>query len=219
MLCKIECLYSIATMLYKTVTIILERANRAVNAVIAQQAAAARMMMASQALQTCREQNNPYLPGNSLFGPTLSTRWGPDPCLTQEKELAAATTAHEEAQATAQISAAPTPQSPHAALAPQLSSTFDLGDELNPAVPVTEFITPDPSLNNMWSPKSIEDVMIAIAAEMEQQTGTIDEDELERLHKNVTILYSWIPQKGVHRKKRYKFEPNNLNWIGVWVPK
>nr|WPD49023.1 MAG: nonstructural protein 2 [Protoparvovirus sp.] len=192
--------------------IILERATRAVNAVIARQAQAARVLLAAQNLQQCREQNNPYAPGNFLLGPSLSQRWGPDPCLTQEKELA-------EAQLLAsQIAGAPTPAAPHAAVAPELSDSFDLNQNLDPSIPETEFITPDPCLNNMWSPDSIEQIMNEIWEEMEQQGGGSDQ-EMETLLQNITTLLLWVPKKGIKRNKKYQFHPNNQKWIGHWAPK
>lgn len=202
--------------------ILVERVNMAVNAVIAAEAAAARQMMAAQALADCREQNNPYLPGNAgILGPTRSQMWGPDPCLTQEKELAAATIANQAAQAAAQITGAPTAQALQAAVAPQLSETETLDDLLNPAIPETEFVTPDSSLENMWSPGSIEETMIKIAEELEKsgEMGPEEEKEMEVIYENATILLNyWCWNPPAKKRKRYKFLPNNQNWIGKWTP-
>ncbi|UOH27079.1 nonstructural protein 2 [Galliform chaphamaparvovirus 17] len=204
--------------------ILLERANIAVNALIAKQAAAARLLVASQSLAKCREQNNPYLPGNSgPFGPSRAQLYGPDPCLTQEKELAGATTAHMEAVALAQKSAAPTAQDLQAAPAPQLSSSYDVPDT-DPAVPETEHIVPAPALNNTWSPNSLLEIMDMIAQEIEtSDPGWLTDaemiDQLEIIYRQGLAFLHWLP--GLYPtkpRKPYKYQPKNENWIGKWAP-
>ncbi|UOH27038.1 nonstructural protein 2 [Galliform chaphamaparvovirus 7] len=204
----------------------LELVNIAANAVIAQQAAAARLLMASQALAECRQQNNPYLPENmGIFGPNVrQLMYAPDPCETQEKELAGATTAHAEAVALAQRSNAPTAQDLQAAPAPQLSSSFDINDT-NPAIPDVEFITPSPSLENMWSPTSLDEVMAMIAEELERQSpgSTSSSDIMEQLNiieENIVCFLSWNPwDKQAKKRKRYQYLPKNEGWIGSYLPK
>lgn len=206
----------------KIVCIPLERANIAANALIAQQAAAARLLMASQALAECREQNNPYLPGNSLFGPTRTQMWGPDPCQTQMKELAGATTAHQDAVALAQRSAAPTAQDLAAAPAPQLSETFSAGSD--PAIPETELVPPSPALSNMWSPDTVLEIMNMLAEQMEiDQPGSTSssdmEEEMELIYSNMVAFLSWdCWEKPKRRRKRFVYQPNNQDWIGRWIP-
>ncbi|QGJ83205.1 nonstructural protein 2 [Peafowl parvovirus 2] len=179
--------------------------------------------MASQSLAQCREQTNPYLPGNSLFGPTRQMMYGPDPCETQEKELAGATTAHLEAVALAQRSAAPTAQDVQAAPAPQLSSTFDPPD-IDPAIPPTEQVIPSPDLNNMWSPDTLQEIMDMIAEEMEIiQPGSTSsseaEEQMEIVWDQMVTFLHWVPR--FHPRKRkpgFQYLPKNQDWIGKWVP-
>ncbi|UOH27066.1 nonstructural protein 2 [Galliform chaphamaparvovirus 13] len=202
----------------------LELVNLAANAVIAKQAAAARLALASQSLAQCREQTNPYLPGNSgPFGPTRAQLYGPDPCLEQEKELAAATTAHQDAVALAQRSAAPTPQDLQSAPAPQLSSTWDVNDT-DPGIPISEFLVPVPMLNNSWSPDSLDDVLAAIAMELEEIApgSTSDsevEEQMEIIRENMVSFLLWSPWDRKPRKRKpFQYRPNNKDWIGRWVP-
>lgn len=201
----------------------LERVNLAANAVIVQQAAAARLLMASQALAECREANNPYLPGNSLLGPSRAQMWGPDPCLTQEKELAAATIDNQAAQSAAQIAGASDQATPTAAVAPQLTETWDFPGN-DPAVPITEFETPSPALSNMWSPDSLLEIMEMIANQLEQdQEGSTQEnaiiEELEIIRKQMIAFLQWQWQDHPKpRKHRFQYLPKNQKWIGRWVP-
>nr|WOX03048.1 nonstructural protein 2 [Psittaciform chaphamaparvovirus 6] len=226
MLSKIECGYLHLIILFKILLIVAERVNLAVNAVIAREAAAARLLLASQALAQCRRETNPYLPENrGILGPTRAQLYGPDPCQTQEKELAGATTEHQAAVALAQRSAAPTPQDTQSAPAPQLSDTFWMNNpNQDPSIPVSEDIPPDPSLANMWSPTSLLETMEMIAAEMEVQeegSSSISEnlDELELIFENGAVLLQWDCWKKPKRgRKPYNFQPNNAEWVGQWVP-
>nr|WQF62314.1 MAG: nonstructural protein [Pigeon-associated parvo-like virus] len=214
---KIVCFYTNSNTKLNLPIILLDHANAAVNAVIAQEAAAARQAMAAQALAECRQQNNPYLPGNSgILGPNRAQMYGPDPCESQKEALA------EASQALAQINAPPTAAAPQAAAAPQLSETDDMQIELlNPAIPETEGIVPDPALSNMWSPQSIEDTMMRIAEELEKQ-GQIGDQEMEQLDEiasNMTYLLSyWCWEKPKRQRKRYQFLPKNQGWLGKWAP-
>ncbi|UOH27050.1 nonstructural protein 2 [Galliform chaphamaparvovirus 10] len=225
-LCVIACISSSSTILLKIPIIILELVNMAANAVIAQQAAEARLLMASQALAECREQNNPYLPGNTgPFGPNIrQLMYAPDPCETQEKELAGATTDHAAAVALAQSSNAPTAQDIQSAPAPQLSSSFDVNN-LDPAIPETEWISPSPSLVNMWSPTSLDQVLAEVAMELENiQPGSSSSSdismELDTIRENITCFLSWDPwNRPVRKRKRYQYIPNNQGWIGFYVPR
>ncbi|TRZ05897.1 hypothetical protein HGM15179_021209 [Zosterops borbonicus] len=155
-----------------------ERLNSAVNAVIAEQAAAARVLLASQALAECRQQNNPYLPGASLFGPTRSQMYGPDPCLEQEKELAEA----QAAKAAAQISNAPTEQNTAVAPAIQLADTWDSSELFQPDTMNVDL----PELESMWSPTSVEEILDMIAGNLGEEGG--EDEELERLMAAVEII-------------------------------
>ncbi|AHF54688.1 NP [turkey parvovirus 2] len=200
----------------------VELVNIAANAVIAQQAAAARLLMASQALAECREQNNPYLPGNSLFGPTRAQMWGPDPCEQQEQDLASATADHQASVQLAQKSSAPTPQDIQSAPQPQLSSTWST--EYDPSIPLTEFLVPSPALMSEWSPTSLQEVLDMLAIEMEDissgsSTSSEVQEAMEVVQENMMCFLLWdpwdIPPK---KRKRYRFQPKNASWIGKWVP-
>ena len=198
--------------------------NIAVNAVIAKQAAAARLALASQSLAECREQTNPYLPGNSgPFGPSRAQLYGPDPCLEQEKEYAAATVEHQDAVALAQKSNAPTPQDLQSAPAPQLSSSWDINDT-DPGIPISEFLVPQPFLNNSWSPTDLDQIMADIAMELEAQApGSTSDSEVEEhmdiIRHNMTCFLLWNPwDKPVRKRKKFQYNPKNKDWIGRWLP-
>lgn len=187
----------------------------AVNAAIVKQAAAARLAMASQALRECREQNNPFLPGNSLFGPTRTQMWGPDPCQTQEKDLA------EAAQAAAQISAAPTLQNQEVNPAPELSITST--DHEGSQIP--EFQTLDPTVQNMWSPDSVLEVMDQIVAELDgispessSPSESIQQElaEVQQDMELVTMFLCW--GKPPAKRRRYQFLPKSAKWLGRFLP-
>lgn len=202
-----------------------ERANIAANALVVQQAAAARLLMSAQALAECREQTNPYLPGNmGLLGPTRQQMWGPDPCATQEKDLADATAQNVAAQQAAQIQNAPNMQDLQVAPAPQLVQTYDPLDPLRPDIPETEMIVPSPQMSMTWSPTSLLEVMDALAAEMEARSPansltSEDLEELFRIHMNLIALCHWDCGYPTHkRKKRYQYLPDNQDWIGKWLP-
>lgn len=198
--------------------IILDVANAAANAVIAQQAAAARLALASQAYATCREQTNPYLPGNAgLFGPSRAQMWGQDPCQEQEQELIEA---QEAARALSQV--AGEPQAAQTPPAPQLSQTADpqLPD---PAIPESEFHVQDPTLENMWSPDTVLEVMDMIAAAMEEERPGSSESEeaiqeLEQMYHRMVAFLSWNWMECQAPKKRLKFNPKNQEWIKKWLP-
>nr|WDQ28112.1 nonstructural protein 2 [Bird parvovirus] len=179
--------------------------------------------MASQNLARCREENNPYLPGRNPFGVPPRLMWAQDPCETQEKELAGATTAHAEAVAAAQISNAPTAQDLPSAPAPQLSDSWDIA-ATNPVIPETEFQVPSPNQQNNWSPTTVLEVLDMIAAEMEiQEAGSSSssevQEEMEIILDNMTAFQAWWAWGPVKRTRaRYQYNPKNANWIGKWLP-
>ncbi|QEJ80803.1 NP [avian chapparvovirus BR_DF10] len=197
--------------------------NIAANAVIAEQAAAARLLLAQQNLARCREENNPFLPGRNPFGVPTKLMWAPDPCTTQEKELAGATTAHADAVAAAQVSNAPTAQDLPSAPAPQLSDSWDTA-ATNPAIPESEFTVPNPSVQNSWSPTTVMEILDMIAQEMEaQEAGSSSNasivEEMDTLEQNIIAFQQWWAWGPVKRTKcKFQFNPKNANWIGKWVP-
>lgn len=198
--------------------IVVERVNIAVNAVIAEQAAAARLLMASQALAACREQNNPYLPRNFPLGPPRSLMYGPDPCSAEEEALAGATAAHQEAQQAAQIANAPAAAAVQVAPAVQMSDTWDSSELFDPTTMNVEI---PHQLDSMWSPTSIEDVMEMIALQMEVDEGlnVSSDEEMEIIYTNMIALIHWSPAYKTHKRKGAQVHLKNNEWIGTWLPK
>nr|WOX03039.1 nonstructural protein 2 [Psittaciform chaphamaparvovirus 4] len=230
---EIECGFMNSNTNVKINPLHAERANIAANAVIAKQAAAARLLMASQALSKCRAETNPYLPGNSgPFGPTRQQLWGPDPCQEQMDELKGATTENAAAVAAAQRSNAPTAQDVQAAPAPQLSDAWVGQPMLDPAIPETEMIVPSPGQDNDWSPTTVLEVMEMLAAALpdeqeEMETGEGGStsssqsiwSELDLIFENMIAYQSWDSWKPPIRvRARYQYLPNNAAWIGSWLP-
>lgn len=220
MLLETECGYFHGNNKLKTLTIVLELLNTAVNAIIAKQAAEARQLLAAEALAQCRQETNPYLPTNNLFGPTRQQMWGPDPCLQQQEELAQADLQLR------QISNMPTLQNIGAQPAPQLSSTLPLDQPspIDPALPISETVTPDPQQESMWSPSSIESTMNKIWDQLQQVSpGSVTsqsiEEEMEIVYQQLVILMSWCPEKPPVRQSKFLYDPKNKDWINSWVPK
>lgn len=213
---KIECGNSHLTITAKMNSILLERLNIAANALIAEQAAAARLLLASQALADCRERTNPYLPGNNPLGAPRNVMYCPDPCQEEEEALRGATQEHQAAQQAAQVSAAPDPAAATAAAAVQMSNTWEPSEFFDPVIMNADV----PSLESMWSPTSLEDVMEALAVQMEVESlGGDMEEEMEIVRKNMTALLMWSPSHPTKaRKKRYALTLNNAEWVGLWVP-
>lgn len=203
----------------------LEQVNQAANAVIAAEAGAARVLLAAQNLDQCRRENNPYQPGNFLLGPPRNLMWAQDPCHQEEAELASATADHQAAQQLAQISGAPTPADPSAAVAPVLSDTYDMNMAFDPIVPETEFTTPSPSLSNQWSPDSILNALALVQEQMEVMypdtcSSSETSEEMELILEDIQNLGRWCPWDRPLRRprKKYQYLPKNKNWIGKWVP-
>lgn len=207
---KIECGYSHSIKLCKIVLIHLERLNLAVNAAIVSEAAAARLVLAGQALAECRQQNNPYLPGNSPLGPSRAQMYGPDPCMEQEKELAEA----QAAQAAAQISNAPTQQNLGSAPHVQLADTWDSSELYQP-----DTINADlPELESVYSPMRVQEVVHEILQKLGEEPTDEELMELEILEENMRAVSLWIPLPLRQTKKRYQLKLRNPGWVGKWVP-
>lgn len=194
-----------------------ERLNQAANAAFAKEAAAGRLLAAQQAYARCREENNPYLPGNSLFGPTRAQMWGPDPCQEQMNELAGATRENEQAAQLAQIQAAPTPQNIASAAAVQLADTWDNSELLDPVIMNVDL----EAVQNMWSPSSIEETMEAILMDLDLNVLSDEEmEDLDRIHQNMIALIHWDPGYPTKPTKvRLQLLPKKKGWIGSWMPK
>lgn len=210
-------------------------ATQAANAVAAREAAAARFLLTSEQLAKCREENNPY--NHWFLGPAQDVSWAldaPDPCREQWIQ---ATQAHEELQKAeqnlsgsttgsiphvqaGQQSNAPTSQDLAAAPAPQLATSGDPVGITDPAIPVSEYTVPDPGMDSMWSPSSIEDVMMQIAEELDAQGMEVDRqiltslDLIEDNMRTYARWWSWTPG----RRAGIKWKPKNQSWVGKWVP-
>lgn len=195
---------------------ILELVNIAANARIAEQAAEARMLLASQALAQCRAENNPYLPGNNPLGLGRQHMYGPDPCLDQERDLASATAEHQAAQQAAQIANAPAQSSTAAAPAVQMSDTWDPSELFDPVILNVDM---SPSLQCMWSPTAVEDVMESLAVAMDlEQAGNEVWEEMEVVWNNMFSLIHWDPDHPTKPRKGFVLKPKNSGWMNHWVP-
>lgn len=198
-----------------TLNIFVERVNIAANALIAKQAADAKLLLAAQQLAECREQTNPWLPGNSPFGPPQRAMWAPDPCAEQVEAVREAETLQQAAAALTRPSPATGTQDLTQQPVAQLSQT-NISDILyDPTQTEAEFA---PNLENWWSPTSIEDVMIRLAEEMGGM-GEEDEEEMELVYNNLVTLIHWSWQGPPKRKrKKYKLNLENVKWTS-WLVK
>nr|QSH48280.1 NP [Chufflevirus sp.] len=213
---RTECGLLISHTNAKMSIIILERVNIAANALIAEQAAAARMLLASQALAQCRAENNPYTPGNNPLGLGRQQMYGPDPCLDQERDLASATAEHQAAQQAAQIANAPAQSSTTAAPAVQMSDTWESSELFDPVILNVEL---EPSLQCMWSPTALEDVMETLAVQMDlEQAGSEVWEEMEIVWQNMVSLIHWDPDSPTKPRKGFVLKPRNSGWMNHWAP-
>nr|WDQ28117.1 nonstructural protein 2 [Bird parvovirus] len=177
------------------------------------------MLLAAQSLERCRQETNPFLPQNYPLGPPRNLMFLPDPCLTQEKELATATQEHQAAVQASQRSNAPTPAAQAAAPAPILSETFDSAAAYDPMVPETEYHPHSPALSNTWSPDTILEIMDMLAEQMEIENPQIQE-QLGMIFDDLQNLTQWdCWGKPKHKKRKpYFLIPKNDDWVGRWVP-
>ncbi|UOH27034.1 nonstructural protein 2 [Galliform chaphamaparvovirus 6] len=217
---KTECTFSILIMMLLILLTVLELLNSAANAAFARSAAAARLVTASQQLQQCREDNNPWL--TSPFGPPRAAMWAPDPCWDQEKELAEATIANQEAISQMQRSGQPTQADLGSAPAPQLTDTLDIANQ-DPAIPITELVVPSPDSQNTWSPDTVLEILDLIADEMEVESpGSTQREDvmevLETLYINIVVFLSWDSWGHPRKGTKIVYKPNNQDWINKWMP-
>lgn len=194
------------------VCLLLDSLNQAVNATIASSVGAARLLLAAQQLQECREQNNPYrnswLPG--LASPKL--QWAVDPC---QKEQEAVDQLNEQGAAggnqvaTLQLGGAP---------APQLAMSVDPVPNPDPAVPLSEYVVPEPNgPQNNWTPVEPEDIIEMIIQEMGEQE--INDADMEEILTSMRYVQMWCPWggPGTHNLK-WKYQPKSSTWINKWCP-
>lgn len=218
---KIECTYFNGYMNAKIKNSVAERVNLAVNAVIAKQAAAARLLLAQQTYAECRERNNPWLPGNSLLGPSRAAMWGPDPCQQEMEEIRDATGAVQVAAEAARVSTAPAPQAVAAGGGIELSNTWEASELFDSVILNAELPA---ELQSSWSPTGLEEVLEGIAVEMElEQAGEEAWEAMEvaeeNIRKNVTALLHWDPGWPVVKLgNRFSLNLKNKKWIESWMP-
>nr|WPD49020.1 MAG: nonstructural protein 2 [Protoparvovirus sp.] len=214
----IECGFFHGENKYKIHIISLELANIAANAVIAKQAAEAKLLLTAQALTQCRQETNPFLPGNTLLGPSRAHMWAPDPCLQQEQDHA------EASLALAQITNKPTQANIGAQPAPQLSDTLNPNIPADPLMMTPENVVQSPSLQSQWSPSSIENTMNEIWDQMmEIAPPEISDQEimevLGQIHHMIIIVGAWLPHMGPVTNLKFTLDPKNKDWINHWAPK
>lgn len=203
-------------MMFHMVVLFLERANRAVNAVAARSVARGRLIIASQQLQECRQQNDPRSPQNSWLPGMQSQNlmWQVDPCEEQQKamdELIQQSAQGQNRVATAQVGGAPVPQ---------LAESTDSVTNTDPAIPMNEWDTPDPQgpENNWLDAPDPYELWDEIMQEMRDQdlADSMEEDILQ-----VMLHYQeWCPWGGPSekRKKWFWYKPIISAWITRWKP-
>lgn len=234
-LCVTECGFLNGKHVVTLENLFLDPAVQAANAIAARDAAAARFLLTSEQLAACREKNNPYNQWGG--GINQDVTWAvdaPDPC---RKQWIEATKAHQELQhAETQLSGttttsipaiqvgartnAPTTQDIASAPAPQLATSQDPVGLTDPAIPISEFTTPDQGMECDWSPSSIEEVMLQILEEMETNQIQITPQILETMdtiESNMQAMGKWWAWS-VGKKAGIKWKPKNQSWVGKWLP-
>ena len=203
-------------MICPMVFFILELLNQAANAAIADNVGAGRLLLASQQLQECRVNNNPYK--NSWF-PGLapnSLQWAPDPCAKEQEavdNLMKQSAAEGNQVATQQLGGAP---------APQLAVAVDPVPNTDPAIPMNEYVTPQPGAQNNWSPIVPEDVMEMILDQYPEDQEPPEDMMLDEILDGMYKYMLWCPWGEPGRKNakwKFIYKPLNSNWVGNWVPK
>lgn len=207
------------------VVLILERSNQAVNAVIASNSQAARLLLAAQQLNECINRNDPRSPGNSWIPGMVDSKsqWAPDPC-AKERE---AVESIQQAIAGEKVAAL---QNLGAAVAPQLAHPQDPIPNTDPAVPSSEFVVPDPGQDNPLNPLTHQEIMELIEEGMREDPMEVPEDLLEEWDRMVqnqmnqisTVtkrLILWCPWGGPGVKNlKWEYKPKNIDWLNKWVP-
>nr|QMI57913.1 nucleoprotein [Chestnut teal chaphamaparvovirus] len=200
-----------------TVHSILDILNQAVNAVIAQNTDAGRQLLAAQqVLQACRDANNPGLPGNTwMQGARMQNQiWAADPCQAEQQAVDELMEAEEggggDKQAVQQQGGAP---------APQLAHPMDPVPNMDPAVPVNEFVVPEPGAHNQWIPLTDEELRDLLFEALREHP--VDPMEIENILNQKRVLHMWCPWGGpwvVNLKWAFKYHPKNSRWVSKWMP-
>nr|UQT67962.1 NS2 [Phasianus chaphamaparvovirus] len=172
-------------------------------------------MLAAAQLEACRQENNPYrsswLPGM----PAQNLKWIQDPCQKQQEEvenLIEQGAAAGNQEATMQLGGAP---------APQLAESTDPVPNTDPAIPMMEYVVPEPGANNRWSPIVPSDVLEMIWEEYEGQEPPEQMlvDEILDQMKRYQLWCPWGEPGRKNQKWNFKYKPINSSWVGNWKPK
>lgn len=201
------------------VCLLLDILNQVANAAAASSADAARMLLtAQQTLEACRNLNNPGLPGNSwIQGARMQqAMWAPDPC-AQEQEavdnLMEQGAAGGNQVATQGVGGAP---------APQLATDYDPVPNLDPAIPMSEFVAPDPGAVNRFLPLSDQDLYEILMEAMRERAEDMElGDQIQAILEGRRKYLLWCPWGGPGIKDlkwTFKYRPRNHSWIGKWTP-
>lgn len=192
----------------------VERMNIAANAIIAKEAEAARLLLATQALQKCIQQNDPRGPGNTWLGIVpQQAQWAPDPCQNERDTVA------QMQEQTAADSNVPALQNLQAAPAPQLATTQDPVPAQDPMIPESEFTAPDPGINNMFSPQLPGNLEAMILGELGEDVDQEMRDQVQDLLNATRVVRMWCPWGGPGTwNLKLIYKPKNERWLGKWIP-
>lgn len=198
----------------------LDALRQAADAVLASSADAARTVLAAQqALEACRNQNNPGLPGNSWIQGMKAQNlvWAPDPC---QQEQAALDNLNKQSAVEGNQEAI---QGLGGAPAPQLATDWDPTPQTDPAIPESEYIVPEPGAASPFLPLTDEELRDLFFQAMKEIP--LDQEMIEQfvdpIMSAVKYYHLWCPWggPGVHQLKwKLKYKPNNQDWIGKWCP-
>nr|QMI57952.1 nucleoprotein [Wood duck chaphamaparvovirus] len=147
--------------------------------------------------------------------PANNLQWAQDPCQKQQEQvdnLIEQGAAAGNQVATLQLGGAP---------APQLAAADDPVPTTDPAIPMNEFVVPQPGAQNVWSPLIPEDVLDMIVDYYEGQ-GPPDQEMLEEIEEQMRYYLLWCPWGEPGRKNQkwnFKYRPINSTWVGNWKPR
>ncbi|UOH27030.1 nonstructural protein 2 [Chaphamaparvovirus galliform5] len=149
--------------------------------------------------------------------PAGNLMWAQDPCRAQQTEvdnLIEQGAAAGNQAATMQLGGAP---------APILAQATDPVPNMDPAVPLNEFVTPEPGANNQWEPLLPDDILAMIVEEYEREhQEPPDVEMLDEILEGMKKYQLWCPWGEPGRKNakwNFKYKPINSTWVGNWLPK
>lgn len=212
---KIVCGVLISDIVCLMVNLFLEQLNGAVNAVIADSAGAARLLLAAQQLNQCLENANPHSPRNQWIPGMINQnlQWAPNPCQPEQEavdQLTQQSAVEGNQTATQQLGGAP---------APQLATAGDPVPSQDPAIPASEFEPGNPGASSPWEPVLPEDVMMMLADRLEDLEDQ-DMIDLDNILDSMKYYQLWCPWGGPSVKNlKWTYKPKNRNWLGKWTPR